>query len=117
MGMDEETQRIFNRNLRRNLEAAREEIQRMFDATNNNDDLPPGIEPRCDDVVWCTRAEFAEQFGIWPCPDTIGTCFVSPDGRHIVKEFIFTDEPYKPAQFLSRKALKDIAELERLYKL
>jgi hypothetical protein len=67
--------------------------------------------------IECTRAEFAEATGIWPCPDTIGVCIVSPDGKTILKEFLFTDEAYKPPQFLSRAVLREIAELERLYQL
>lgn len=67
--------------------------------------------------IECTRAEFAEQMGIWPDPSTIGVCIVAPDGRTIVTEFVFTDEPYPPEKFLTRAALTEIAELERLYKL
>lgn len=89
---------------------------------DNGDVLKPGEIPRIrpgriDDPLYCTRAEFAERFEIWPAPDTIGTCIVSPDGTRILQEFIFTDEPYASPAFLSRNALREIAELERLLKL
>lgn len=67
--------------------------------------------------IECTRAEFAERMGVWPDPDTIGVCVVAPDGRTIVTEFVFTDKAYPPEKFLTRTALTEIAELERLLKL
>lgn len=65
----------------------------------------------------CTRAEFAERMGVWPDPSTIGVCIVAPDGKTILTEFVFTDKPYPPEKFLTRAALTEIAELERLHKL
>lgn len=66
--------------------------------------------------IECTRAQFADMWGVWPQPDAIGVCFVSPDGKSILKEYLFTDR-YPSPKFLTRNDLKDIAELERLYKL
>jgi hypothetical protein len=93
--------------------------------------------PRID----CTRAEYAEVFGVRPDPDVIGVCVFGgvfgADRTRIVKEYVFIDEPTLE-DFLDRDRAQaeraglyvtlwkrtlakgqaaDIAELERLYKL
>jgi hypothetical protein len=65
----------------------------------------------------CTRAEFAKYTGVWPSPDVMGVCILSADGSYVEVEYVFTDDPYPPEKFLTRRDLKDIAELERLYHL
>jgi hypothetical protein len=89
----------------------------------------------------CTRTEWAEAYGQRPRGDVIGICFVSPDGRSVVKEFVFTDEPsawdlavlkaeherasalFERVDRLTRLAqlspaeVEDVTELERLYTL
>jgi hypothetical protein len=67
--------------------------------------------------IECTRAQFAAYFGEWPSPDVIGVCVMCDDRKTVAVEYVFTDEPFERGKFLTRAVLKDIAELERLYKL
>lgn len=69
--------------------------------------------------IECTRAQFADMWGVWPAPDAIGVCLLSADRTTIVKEYVFTEDLYVPGKFLVRlqREAQDVAELERMLRL
>jgi hypothetical protein len=63
-----------------------------------------------------TREDFTRCFGVVPDPSVIGMFFCSPDGRSVIREFVFVGYSQDALNSLPAKE-KQLTELERLFRL